>query len=114
MDSHWIWRIVGNNYAAMRKESPDGHVPQVLVSLAGYAEPLPIGFAQTNPERDWTMLQLITGEEDDDPATAYPGDRLVFVRPEHVLSIELRYVPERRAGPVGFVYREVSGDDLTA
>ena len=115
MDSHWIWRIVKDNYESMHKEAPDGHVPLVLVSLPGYSSPLPLGWVQSNVEHGWAMLQLATGEGDVDPTTGYPGDRYVFVRADHVLSIELQYVrvtvPDR--APVGFAYREVSGDELT-
>jgi hypothetical protein len=85
-DNHFVWRTVGNNFAANKEHAPQGFEPRVFVHMGG--EAIPVTGVETHRLHPWALLYANT-EGLDDPERAYASDRYVVANVAHIERIEI-------------------------
>jgi hypothetical protein len=101
VDNHFIWRVVGNNFAALQENAPAGLEPVVEVHVLGADAPIPISKVETHREQPWIMLHSPEGGSE-----AVSSDWYVFVHEDRILRIEIAFHRKGKA-PIGFAHEEL-------
>ena len=104
-DNHWIWRMIGNNFADLEKHAPNGFEPVVQVYLAGAETPVPIRRVETSRNQPWVLLYALP----EGGAEIVASDWLVFVQDDKILRVEIGFERKNKV-PVGFAHAEIEHD----
>jgi hypothetical protein len=104
-----FWRTVARNYEAMRANAPQGYMAVVVAYFVGDSTPCLVGVVESRRDDTRLLLHSII-EGADDPNTAHPSDRLIFVDESQLSRVEVIYVSEepQPRHPVGFRLQELS------
>jgi hypothetical protein len=105
-DRHRLWRIVQRNHAELEKAAPEGCEAVVEVHIAGRADTLVVSRVETSrdPDYPWTMLHCFA---EPDVERLGEHDYFVFVLPDYIQSIELRFRKKGEKQAIGFSQGEM-------
>jgi hypothetical protein len=106
LDRGKFWQAIAENRELWQKQAPDHYDAAVIVHLTGRADPLVVGRVETSARGDDPYVMLYSASETD-YETRVREDRVVFALAEHIVAVEIIYVPEK-AHPTGFSHRVIS------
>jgi hypothetical protein len=106
-DHHSLWRIVGQNFASLERNAPEGFEPVVELYLDTIpSTPILASVVETRAGFPWAMVHSIV-EGRDEAEKSYPSDRYVFVDRERIARVEIRYVLKEAPTKQPFGFRVV-------
>jgi hypothetical protein len=107
LDRGKFWQAIADNRELWQKHAPENYDAAVIVYLTGRADPLVVGRVETSArggEGPYVMLYTASESDYETPAR---DDRVVFALGEHIVAVEIIYVPAK-AHPIGFSHRVIS------
>jgi hypothetical protein len=106
LDRHRLWRVVQRNHAELETRAPEGYEAVVEIHIAGRADTLIVSRAETSrdPDYPWTLLHCLAEPDVEDLG---PDDYFVFVLPDYIQSVELRFRKKGEKLAIGFSQGEL-------
>jgi hypothetical protein len=102
LDRHEIWRRVQYDWKCANQRRAQGHVPVVLVWIAGRPEPIELGFVTTRRGPDEPWVRFETPGPPAETGAIPPGVSWVHVHESAVLAAEVVY--RRASHGIGFTH----------